>query len=373
MQMRYSKALALGSAAAIAMGVAACGSSSNNSSSNSSSTGGSSSSSATLNGAGSTFQAPLVSEWANRFKTSSGTTVNYQPVGSGAGIAQLTAGTVAFAGSDAVMKPAEVAAGKSKGTPVHVPIALGAVTVSYNLSGVRSGLRLDGPTIADIFLGRVKKWNDQAIASLNPGVSLPSTNITVCHRSDASGTTKNFTAFLVDYSRAWAAGPGSDKSVQWPTGTGARGNDGVAGCVKQTPGAVGYVEQAYALQNNFTTAAVKNKTGAWVEPSLAATSAAGEGANPPANLEFSTINADGARSYPITAVTFQIVWQDSCKAGISKAVAGSLKAWLTYILGDGQKVAPQLQYAALPTAIQSRAQARVDALVCNGQPIAAAK
>jgi phosphate transport system substrate-binding protein len=368
MQMRYSKALALGSAAAIALGVAACGSSSTNSS-----TGGSSSSSAAVNGAGSTLQAPLVSEWAHRFKSSAGTTVNYQPVGSGAGIAQFTAGTVDFAGSDAVMKPEEVAAGKDKGTPVHLPIALGAVTVSYNLSGVRSGLRLDGPTIAEIFLGRVTKWNDKAIASLNPGVSLPSTDVTVCHRSDESGTTKNFTEFLADYSRAWASGPGSDKSVQWPTGTGARGNDGVAGCVKQTPGAVGYVEQAYALQNGFTTAAVKNKAGAWVAPSLAATSAAGAGANPPANLEFSTIDAPGAKSYPITAVTFQIVWQDACKAGVSKAGAANLKAWLTYILGDGQSVAPQLEYAPLPASIQSRAQARVDALVCDGQPIQAAK
>jgi len=369
--MRYSKVLALGSAAAIALGVAACGSSKSDSSS---STGGSSSSSsATLNGAGSTFQAPLVSEWANRFKSSSGITVNYQPVGSGAGIAQLTAGTVDFAGSDAVMKPEEVAAAKPKGTPVHLPIALGAVTVSYNLSGVRSGLRLDGPTIASIFLGRVTKWNDASITALNPGVSLPSTTITVCHRSDESGTTKNFTQFLAGQSQAWAKGPGSDKSVQWPTGTGARGNDGVAGCVKQTPGAVGYVEQAYALQNNFTTAAVKNRAGVYVQPTLAATSAAGAGAKPPANLEFSTIDAPGAQSYPITAVTFQIVFQDVCKAGRSASTAASLKSWLTYILGAGQSVAPQLQYAPLPAAIQRMAQARVDALTCNGQPITAAK
>lgn len=367
--MRYSKLLALGSAAALALGVAACGSSNNNSSTG----GSSSSSSAALNGAGSTFQAPLVSEWANRFKSSDGITVNYQPVGSGAGIAQLTAGTVDFAGSDAIMKPEEVAAARRLGTPVHLPIALGAVTVSYNLSGVRSGLRLDGPTIANVFLGRVTKWNDAAIASLNPGVSLPSTTITVCHRSDESGTTKNFTAFLAGQSKAWANGPGSDKAVQWPTGTGARGNDGVAGCVKQTSGAVGYVEQAYALQNNFTVAAVKNRAGAWVQPNLAATSAAGAGANPPANLEFSTIDAPGAKSYPITAVTFQIVFQDVCKAGLSQAKAGELKSWLTYILGDGQRIAPQLEYAPLPASIQSKAQARVDGLVCNGKPIQAAK
>ncbi|HYV16457.1 MAG TPA: phosphate ABC transporter substrate-binding protein PstS [Conexibacter sp.] len=366
--MRYSKALALGSAAAIALGVAACGSSNSSDSSSSSA-----SSSSTLNGAGSTFQAPLVSEWASRFKEAQGITVNYQPVGSGAGIAQLTAGTVDFAGSDAVMKPEEVAAGKDKGTPVHLPIALGAVTVSYNLDGVKTGLKLDGPTIADIYLGKVTKWNDKAIAGLNPGVSLPSTDISVCHRSDESGTTANFTQFLADYSKAWTNGPGVDKSVQWPVGTGAKGNDGVAGCVKQTPGAVGYVEQAYALQNNFTTAAVKNKAGKWVEPSLDATSAAGVGAKPPANLEFSTINAPGADSYPITAVTFQIVWQDACKAGVSESAAGSLKSWLDYVLGDGQKVAPQLEYAPLPASIQSKAQAKVAGLVCNGAPIQAAK
>jgi phosphate transport system substrate-binding protein len=369
MHMRYSKALALGSAAALALGVAACGSSNSSSSSTNAST----SSGATLNGGGSTFQAPLVSEWASRFKEADGITVNYQPVGSGAGIAQLTAGTVDFAGSDAVMKPEELTAAKPKGTPVHIPIALGAVTVSYNLSGVKGGLKLDGPTIASIYLGKITKWNDAAITGLNPGVTLPSTTITVCHRSDASGTTKNFTAFLAAYSKTWSSGPGSDKSVQWPTGTGAKGNDGVAGCVKQTPGAIGYVEQAFALQNNFTTAAVKNKAGQWVLPTLAATSAAGVGAKPPANLEFSTIDAPGAKSYPITAVTFQIVWQDSCKAGIKSGVASSLKSWLTYILGAGQKIAPQLEYAALPTSIQSMAQAKVAGLLCNGQPIQAAK
>ena len=363
--MRYSKLLTLGSAVVLAVGASACGSSKNNSSTG----GSSSSSSAALNGAGSTFQTPLASEWANRFKSSSGIVVNYQPVGSGAGIAQLAAGTVDFAGSDAIMKPEEVAAARRLGTPVHLPIALGAVTVSYNLSGVRSGLRLDGPTIADIFLGKVKTWNDKEIASLNAGATLPSTAITVCHRSDESGTTKNFTAFLAGESKAWADGPGSDKAVQWPTGTGARGNDGVAGCVKQTSGSIGYVEQAYALQSSFTVAAVKNRAGAWVQPSLGATSAAGEGANPPANLEFSTIDAPGAKSYPITAVTFQIVFQDVCKAGLSQAKASALKSWLTYILGDGQQVAPQLEYAPLPAAIQSKAQARVDGLVCNGQPI----
>ena len=256
MQMRYTKPLAAGCALALALGAAACGSSnSSSSSSSSSSTGG------TLNGAGSTFQAPLVGEWAKRFKDSNGVTVNYDPIGSGGGIAQFSAGTVDFGGTDSAMKPDEQAAAQKKGAPLHIPIALGAVTVSYDVSGVKAGLKLDGATIASIFLGKVTKWNDPAIAGLNAGVTLPSTAITVCHRSDESGTTKGFTAFLVGLLAGSGAKVGSDKSVQWPTGTGAKGNDGVAAAVKQTQGAVGYVEQAYALQNDFTTAEVKNKAG----------------------------------------------------------------------------------------------------------------
>jgi phosphate transport system substrate-binding protein len=268
------------------------------------------------------------------------------------------------------MKPEELAAAEKKGEPVHVPTVLGAVTISYNVDGIDKGLKLDGPTIANIFLGTITKWNDPAIASLNDGTDLPDTDITVCHRSDESGTTANFTLFLADTSPEWKSGPGTDKSVKWPTGTGAKGNDGVAGCVKQTPGAVGYVEQAYALQNSFTTASVKNKEGQFVEPTLEATSAAGEGANPPEDLRFATINAAGASSYPITAVTFLLVWQDMCKAGIKADNAPKVKAWLDYALGDGQKVAPDLEYAPLPEAILSKAQAKVDGLVCNGSAIA---
>jgi phosphate transport system substrate-binding protein len=200
---------------------------------------------------------------------------------------------------------------------------------------------------------------------------LPSDSVTVCHRSDESGTTKNFTEFLADYSPAWKSGPGVDKSVKWPTGTGAKGNDGVAGCVKQTKGSVGYVEQAFALQNKFTTAAVKNAAGKYIEPSLQATSAAGTAAKPPADLRFSTINATGANTYPISAVTFLLVWQDMCKAGMQANQAKLVKDWLGFALSDGQKVAPQLQYAPLPDAIKAKAQAKVDGLQCNGQAIAA--
>ena len=370
--MRSKRWLAACAAALLALGAAACGSNDESPSGG----GGSSTSSSggakqggTINGAGATFPAPVYTEWAARFKEQTGTTINYQAVGSGGGIAQFTAGTVDFGATDAAMKPEEEAAAKKKGDPVHVPTVLGAVTVSYKLNGVDKGLKLDGPTIADIFLGKVKKWNDPEIVKVSGNSSLPGTDITVCHRSDESGTTKNFTQFLADYSDAWKNGPGVDKTVKWPTGTGAKGNDGVAACVKQTDGAVGYVEQAYALQNDFTTAAVKNKDGQFVEPSLEATSAAGEGAQVPADLKFSTIDAPGAKTYPITAVTFLLVWQDQCKSGIKPTSAKLVKSWLDYALGDGQKVAPELQYAPLPDAIKQKAQAKVDGLQCNGAAI----
>jgi phosphate transport system substrate-binding protein len=366
--VRSRKWLAAVAAGALALGAAACGSNDNKSSDTGAS--GAAKQGGSINGAGATFPQPVYSEWAARFKSQTGTTVNYQGIGSGGGVAQFTAGTVDFGASDAAMKDAEIAAAKKKGDPVHVPTVLGAVTVSYKVSGVAKGLKLDGKTVADIFLGKVKTWNDPAIASLNAGAKLPSKAITVCHRSDSSGTTKNFTAFLADYSPAWKSGPGVDKTVKWPVGTGAKGNDGVASCVKQTDGAVGYVEQAYALQSNFTTAAIKNKAGQFVEPTLAATSAAGVAAKPPADLRFSTIDAPGAQTYPITAVTFLLVYQDMCKAGMTPGKAKLVKSWLDYALGAGQQVAPELQYAPLPDAIEAQAKSKVDGLQCNGQAIA---
>jgi phosphate transport system substrate-binding protein len=373
--VRSKKLLALSCCAALALGAAACGSDDSNpnsggSSSSSSSSGGTAKAGGAINGAGATFPAPVYQEWAARFKEAQGTTVNYQGIGSGGGIAQFSAGTVDFGATDSAMKDDEIATAQKKGSdPVHIPTVLGAVTVSYNVDGVEQGLKLDGKTVADIFLGKVKKWNDPAIAGQNSGVQLPSDSITVCHRSDESGTTGNFTQFLADYSPAWKSGPGVDKSVKWPTGTGAKGNDGVAGCVKQTKGSVGYVEQAYALQNNFTTAAVKNEAGNYVEPSLQATSAAATGVTPPEDLRFSTINAEGDQTYPISAVTFLLVWQDMCKAGMQQNQAKLVKNWLGFALGDGQQVAPQLQYAPLPDAIKSAATKKMNGLQCNGRAI----
>jgi phosphate transport system substrate-binding protein len=367
----FKNVLALGCCAALALGAAACGSddTSPTSGGSSSGSGGAAQAGGTINGAGATFPQPVYTEWAARFKEDTGTTVNYQRIGSGGGIAQFTQETVDFGATDSAMKDEEIEAARKKGEPVHVPTVLGAVTVAYNVDGIEQGLKLDGSTVADIFLGKVEKWNDPAIAGQNSGAQLPDEDITICHRSDESGTTGNFTSFLAQESKAWESGPGTDKSVKWPTGTGAKGNDGVAGCVKQTTGAVGYVEQAYALQNKFTTAAVKNEAGNYVEPTLQATSSAGQGADPPEDLRFSTINGDGDQTYPISAVTFLLVYQDMCKAGMKPEQAKLVKSWLGFALGQGQQIAPQLQYAPLPDAVKSKAQAKVDGLQCNGAAI----
>jgi phosphate transport system substrate-binding protein len=353
------KLLALATTGALALGAASCGGQ-----------GSSGGKGGTISGAGATFPQPIYNEWASRFKDQSGTTVNYNPIGSGGGVAQFTAGTVDFGASDAAMRPEEIKAADKKGQPVHVPTVFGAITVSYNVPGLKKGLKLDGPTVADIFMGKVKKWNDPAIARLNPGVKLPATTITVVHRSDESGTTKLFTSFLSDSSPAWKKQVGSDKTVKWPTGTGAKGNDGVAGAVKQTDGAVGYVEQAYALQNNFTTADIKNKAGQFVAPSLESTTAAGEGLKVPSDLRFSAINASSnPKAYPIASATFLLVYKDMCKAGVKKDAAQQVVNFLQYALGSGQKVAPELQYAPLPGPLDQKAKAKVDGLTCNGSPL----
>jgi phosphate transport system substrate-binding protein len=351
---------------ALVLGVAACGSSNKSSSSTSSASG--STVSATLNGAGSTFAAPIYQQFGSNLK-GQGLTINYQSVGSGAGVAQFTAGTVNFGATDPPLKPSEVTAAKKKGDPLEFPVAFGAITVSYNLSGVKGGLKLDGKTVADIFLGKVKKWNDPEIASQNPGVTLPSSSITVVHRSDESGTTKGFTDFLQSYSPQWKSQVGSDKTVKWPTGTGAKGNEGVAAAIKQTSGSIGYVEQAYALQNNFTFADVKNKAGKYVAPTLQSTSAAGDGVSVPSNLSFTVINSPNPAAYPIASQTFVLFYKDLCKAGMNQGAAKGAVSFLDYIYGSGQNVLKQLSYAPLPTSIASKAKAQVSTLQCNGSPI----
>jgi phosphate transport system substrate-binding protein len=357
--------LAVAAVVVVALSAAACGSSNKSSSSpSSSSSSGGSSAGGTINGAGSTLAQPIYQQWGSELKGKN-VTVNYQGVGSGAGVASFAAGTADFAASDPALTPDDVKT-LTKGTPLQIPTVFGAITVSYNLSGVNKGLKLDGKTVADIYLGKVKKWNDPEIAGQNSGVSLPSSNITVVHRSDSSGTTKGFTTFLSNYSPEWKSKVGDDKDVKWPTGTGAKGNPGVAAAVKQTPGAIGYVEEAYALQNNFTTADVKNKSGNYIAPSLESTTAAGVGLTIPADLGFSAIDAPGAQAYPIVSQTFIIVYQDLCKGGMSQANAAAFKTFINYGLGDGQNVAKQLFYAPLPPDLLTKAKAQVAKLQCNG-------
>jgi phosphate transport system substrate-binding protein len=358
-------------AAVTSLAIAACGSSSSSNSTSSSSSSSGSKVSATLNGAGSTLAAPIYMQWGSSLK-SSGLTVNFNPVGSGTGQADLETATADFAGSDPALKASDKA--KMKGPVLQFPVAFGGITVSYNLSGVKSGLKLDGATIADIFLGKIKTWNDPAIKALNPGVSLPSTAITVVHRSDSSGTTEAFTKFLNDYSPAWKAGPGSGKIIKWPLGTGGKGNSGVAAAVKQTAGAIGYVEQAYALENNFTYAAVKNAGGSYILPTIPNTSAAATGIAIPADLGISTINAPGAGAYPIVSQTFLDVYADPCKSGgASSSVAAGLKAFLTYAFGAGQATlgagSNQLPYAPLPAGLDAKDKTQLTKLTCNGAAI----
>jgi phosphate transport system substrate-binding protein len=364
-------------AIAAAVGLAACGSSSNSlstasgtpaaaSSTTPSSSG--SSSGGTLNGAGSTFAAPIYQQWGQNLK-SQGLTINYDPVGSGTGVADLQSATVDFAGSD----PALLAADKSgmKGAVLQFPVAFGAITLSYNLPGIKSGLKLDAPTIGGIFSGKITTWDDPAIKALNPGRSLPSTHITVVHRSDSSGTTAGFTTYLMKADPAWTLG--SDKLIKWPVGTGASGNSGVAAGVKATSGAIGYVEQAYALVNGFTYAAIKNGS-SYVLPSLANTSAAATGITIPSDLGISTIDSKTPGAYPIVSQTFLDVYKDPCKdGGASSGTAAALKSFLSYALGAGQKTlgtgSGDLPYAPLTPILSTKANAELGTMTCNASPI----
>ena len=365
--MIKNKIGALAGVVLLALGLAACGSSSSTTSSSSSaSTTSSSGGSTTISGAGSTFAAPVYEQWAS---AQSGLTVNYQSVGSGAGITAIESKTVDFGASDPPLKPADEEAIAKNGSPaVQIPMFLGAITVSYNLPGVATGLKLEGKTVANIFLGKITTWNAPEIKALNPGVNLPSTAITVIHRSDSSGTTSGFTSFLSEVDPEWKSKVGEGKTVQWPTGTGGKGNAGVAGAVQQTTGAVGYVEQAYALTHNFTVASVKNKAGKFVAPTLASTSASGEGVTVPANLGIKVINSPAASAYPITSQTFIVVNKDLCKAGTpgGEPAAKGVVKFLDYGLGEGQSILSKADYAALPTAILAKSKEAVAGLQCNG-------
>jgi phosphate transport system substrate-binding protein len=308
---------------------------------------------ADLTGAGATFPYPIYSKWFTEYAAKTGVHINYQAIGSGGGIRQLSDGTVDFGASDSPMTDGEMQKAKG-GRVLHFPTVIGAVAVVYNLPGVTTPLNLDGGTLSDIFLGKVRKWNDGKIAKLNPGISLPARDILVVHRSDGSGTTYIFTDFLASSSKEWLAGPGRAKEVAWPTGLGGKGNDGVAGQVKQIPGAIGYVELAYARQNNLAFAAIKNAAGSFVRPSVESATAAADGIaaklNAKTDYRISIVNAPGTTVYPITSFTWLLLYQDQ-----TDPIKGrKLVDFMRWALTSGQASAAPLDYAPLPRAIADR-------------------
>ena len=264
-----------------------------------------------LTGAGATFPYPLYSKWFSDYAAKTGVKINYQSIGSGGGIRQFSEQTVDFGATDSPMSDEELSHAKG-GAVLHIPTVLGGVVVTYNLSGVSQPLKLTGPLVANIFLGKIKKWNDPAIAALNPGVPLPNKDILVVHRSDGSGTTYVFTDYLTAVSPDWAKGPKKGKEVPWPVGLGGKGNEGVAGLVKQTSGALGYVELAYAKQNSLPAALIKNAAGTFVAPSMetitAAASGVAEKLPPNTDYRISIVNAPGANAYPISSFTWILAY-----------------------------------------------------------------
>lgn len=319
----------------------------------------------TLTGAGSTFVYPFFSKaFAEYSKAKPDVRVNYLSVGSGAGIKQITEKTVDFGATDGPMTDEELQ--KAPGI-LHIPVTLGAVAVAYNVPGVPSGLKLTPEVLAGIYLGTITKWNDPKIAALNPEAKLPDLAITPVYRSDGSGTTYIFTDYLSAVSPEWKAKVGKGKSVKWPAGLGAKGNEGVSGQIKQTPGTIGYVELAYAKQNNFPVAAIRNRDGQFVPPTPEAVTAAAAGAARamPEDLRVSIVNAPGASAYPIAGFTWALVYREQADPNKGKALADLL--W--WVIHEGQQYAAPLDYAPLPPEVVAKAEAQLKSLTAAGQPL----
>jgi phosphate transport system substrate-binding protein len=313
---------------------------------------------AALTGAGATFPNPIYTKWFDAYHKETGVRINYQSIGSGGGIRQFTEGTVDFGASDAPMTDEQVA--KVKGNALHVPTVLGAVVATYNLPSLgKAPLRFDGPTLAAIFLGRLTKWSDPRISALNPGVTLPDQDIIVVHRSDGSGTTFIFTDYLFKISPDWKGKVGKATSVEWPIGLGGKGNEGVTQQVKQTDGAIGYVELIYAISNALPYAWIKNRESVFVEPSLRSVSAAAAGARlgPDTDFRVSITDAPGKDSYPLSSFTWLLIRKedsDSVKARL-------LRSFLLWMLRpEAQRMAADLHYGPLPVPVIELLQKRLD-------------
>ncbi|GAT33380.1 phosphate transport system substrate-binding protein [Terrimicrobium sacchariphilum] len=309
-----------------------------------------------LSGAGASFPAPLYQRWAAEYnKVNPSVQVNYQSVGSGAGVKQFTQGTVDFAASDAAMSDEEIA--KVKNGVVMIPATAGSIVIAYNLPGV-TDLKLSRDAYAGIFLGKVTNWSDPIIAKDNPGVTLPNLPINVAYRSDGSGTTFVFTKHLSAISKDFADSVGSDKSVQWPVGVGGKGNDGVTALIKQSPGAVGYVEYGYAVNNGLATAQLQNKAGNFIKATDESGAATLASVQLPENLRIWPEDPAGAQDYPIATFTWLLLYKQNADAAKLKA----LKEFVTYGLTDGQKFAGELGYIPLPAPVVAKAKAALESV-----------
>jgi phosphate transport system substrate-binding protein len=322
-----------------------------------------------LTGAGATFPNPIYTKWFDAYHKKTGVQINYQSIGSGGGIRQFTEGTVDFGATDGPMNESQIQA--VNGNVLHVPTVLGAVVVTYNLPSLGdTRLKFDGNVLVDIFMGRITKWNDGKIAALNPGVKLPDQDLIVVHRSDGSGTTYVFTDYLNKFSREWKDKVGYATSVNWPVGLGGKGNEGVTQQVKQTEGALGYVELIYAISNKLPYAQVKNVAGNFISPSLETVTAAAAGMKLAKDTDFrvSITNAPGEQAYPIASFTWLLVKKDNNDAAKAKLI----RAFLTWMITpEAQKMASDLHYAPLPDPVVSLVQSRLPSLKASGKVIAA--
>ena len=304
----------------------------------------------TLNGAGATFPYPMYSKWFSEYhKAHPDIQFNYQSIGSGGGIRQVLAQTVDFGASDGPMTDEQLSQAKTK--ILHIPTVLGAVVPAYNVPGVTGELKFTPEALAGIFLGKITSWNDPAIAKANPGVNLPNQTIIVIHRSDGSGTTYIFTDYLSKVSSEWQNGPGKGTSVKWPVGLGGKGNEGVAGMIRQMQGGIGYIELIYAVQNKITYGSVKNAAGSFVNATLeSVTAAAASAKNMPPDFRVSITNAPGKDAYPISSFTWLLIPEKSKEASKGKILAD----FLTWMVDDGQKMTSELAYAPLPESVASK-------------------
>ena len=320
-----------------------------------------------MNGAGATFPYPIYSKWFDEYtKVDPGVRFNYQSIGSGGGIRQISERTVDFGASDGPMTDEQLK--KAPSELFHIPTVLGADVATYNLPGSPK-LRFTGEVLADIFLGKITKWNDERIASMNPGVSLPNEPLLVVHRSDGSGTTYIWVDYLSKVSKEWERKVGRGTSVNWPVGLGGKGNEGVAGQVKATPGSIGYVELAYAITNKMPVASVKNAAGRFVDPTIESTTAAAAGAakDMPADFRVSITNAPGENAYPISSFTWLLVYKNQADEAKGKA----LVKFLWWAMHDGQKDQAALLYSPLPAPVVAKIEAKIKKITFAGHPIRA--